>query len=113
MAIEILTTIRNFSGNNDRPAVVDRFLRHEYSSDQLQQLTLPANIKTLVPLSFTDVKLLYIRCDTGGPVQVYRNLSPEYWTFADTFFVIELSDCYRVCVKASVATTLTIYAAGS
>jgi len=113
MAIEILTTIRNFSGNNSRPAVVDRFLRREYDVDQTLRLTLSPNVRTTLPFTFNNVELLYVRCVLGGPVYVYRNLSPEHWTVKDTFFVLGLSDCYKISVKSDVATTLTIYAAGA
>lgn len=109
MSHRIIVTIGSSEG--ERPEVDERFLRRDYQFKREFLMDLAAGVAEDVPTTTEGVSLIYMKVLSGGPVQLYRNLSPEYWTFSDTWLMLEVTDVQRVAVKADVATTLMVYVA--
>lgn len=109
MALQIKLTIGD--SQDFRPAVDDRFLRRDYSFSKSFDLSLSAGRKTDLLTSAAEESLIYIKVKSGGPVQVYKDLSPEYWTFSNTWLMFEMSDISRIALKALVDTEVFVFIA--
>ena len=95
-----------------RAEVDDRFFRRDYSDTKSFDITLAAGVKQdILPAVTTELAMVYIKVKTGGPVQIYKDFSPEYWTFSDTWMAWDLTNAIRVALKSAVASTVSVYIA--
>lgn len=115
MSLETNLKIKRRSSGLELSDAEDVFLRRDYTlTQQYPALTLSAGIKTELKTALTDINYLYIRrSGSAATIQIFKNLSPESYTFADCYLIVGLSDVTSIYLKASVDTTVYIFIAGS
>ena len=111
MGLKIRVIVGDSTGQ--RPPIDDRFLRRDYTTTQTRIITLEAGVKADVLDHVNELDLVYVRVNKGGPVQIYKDLSPEYWTFSDTWLAFELDSVSRIALKATVETEVYIHTASA
>lgn len=116
MSLQTDLRIRRRSSGKELNEIEDVFLRRDYDlQQQYPSLSLSAGVKTEIETPISDVAFLYIRRtgDSAG-IQVFKNLSPESYTFDDCFLIIGLDDdVSSVYLEADTDTTVYIFIAGS
>lgn len=113
MAVEVRTQIRRQRGNVQLPSVDDVFLRRDYEKTFESNVPLTGGVRTEVQTGVGNIEFLYIGCEDEIVVNIYRNLSPEWWSFSRAFLALEVTNCDRISFKAAADTEIYVYAAGS
>ncbi len=113
MAIEVRTQVRRQRGSVQLPSVDDVFLRRDYEKVFESNVPLAAGVRTEVRTGIGDIEFLYVSCEDEVVINIYRNLSPEWWEFSRAWFALEVTNCDRISFKAASDTEIYVYAAGS
>lgn len=94
--------------DNELPVIDDSFYRRDWPIEQRQIIALTEGVKQeILTTGFSEINLLYIKNldqddDADGPViHIFRNGSPEYWEFSDTFVAWEIGNCSSIALEAS------------
>jgi hypothetical protein len=110
MAIDLQVSLVN--RNNDEARRNDHtWLRRSYTSEWEATLTLATGVRTQIQPGFDDIQFVYIRVVSLLDVYVYKNRSPEYWSF-DRVFVAFETDIDQLSLMAPSEATVYVYVAG-
>ena len=111
--IEVIQTVRRVDDGREFPVYDGRFMRREYPVTQVLEFVSSARRRTL-QANTSDVKFLYIVAPDGNdvPVRVFKNLSPEYWTFTERFIMFEVANCTGVSFSSDSDVKLNILVCG-
>lgn len=116
MSLQTDLRIRRRSSGNELNEIEHVFLRRDYAlQQQYPSLSLSAGIKTELETPISDVTFLYIkRTGDSANIQIFKNLSPESYTFTDCFLIVGLDDdVSEIHLEADTDTTVYIFVAGS
>jgi hypothetical protein len=93
---------------------MEPFLRRDYESHQEVFVDLPAGIRTPVNLNLSQVQLVMLQVldEDEAIVNIYRNLSPEYWQFSKVFAAWEIANCTSISLKSDVDVRVHVVAGG-
>ncbi len=92
----------------------DRFIRRSYDEEQiLPSVSLTAGTKTEIKVQMSTIQYIYIKVSgNAATVQLFKELSPESWSFTDAWLMIGTS-ITSFSLQASVDTTVYIYLCGT
>lgn len=93
--------------------IATRWLRRDYTQvfEQTLQLT---SAKTLLKHHLSSIQFVYInRVGNQTSIFLYRNLSPERWTFDDTFLAWGLGDLTSLTLAADEDTEVYVFLGGT
>lgn len=112
MSLEISLKIRRYSDGQQLPSVDESFVRRDYGFYEERTISI-GTTRTTVDTAITDIQFIYAKV-TGdaATVNLYKNMSPEWWEFDNTILLYDLSDCDTISFKADASTTLYLYIAG-
>ncbi len=75
-------------------------------------MSLRAGIRTDVPRTDeSGVDFIYIKVLSGGPVRIYKGVSPECWSFSDTYMVFNNHSSGKLSLKSGPDTEVELYLA--
>lgn len=111
--LETKVALRHRTGLNNeiRNNIQDLFLRRDYDEVLVYSIQLTGGVKERVQLPTSDIKYLGLFSD-GTKIQVYKNLSPESWSFTDVFLIFEADGCKSVVLNAEEDTEVLVAMAG-
>ena len=115
MSLQTDLRIRRRSSGSELNEITHTFLRRDYTARaQYPSLSLAAGTKTEVETTITDIAYLYIeRTGDSATIQIFKNLSPESYSFDDCFLVVGLDDVNTIYLEADTDTTVCVFIAGS
>ena len=109
--LEVRTQIRQ---SPSLPWIDDIFLRRDYDKTAQLVVSLTAGVKTEVQTHVPTIEFLYVGVTTSdATINLYRNLSPEWWEFKNGVLIFEVTNCDRISFKSNIDAEITIYAGGS
>ena len=110
MAVDVQVTL--IDRNNDQARRLDhKWIRRSFTSEWTATLTLAANTRTQINPGFDTIQFVYVRVTTVTDVYVYKNRSPEYWSF-DRHFVALGTDIDQLSLMAPAEATVYVYVGG-
>jgi len=110
MAIDFQATLVN--RNNDEARRNDhKWLRRSFAAEWQATVTLEANTRTAIEPGFNTIQFLYVRVTSVTDVYVYKNRSPEYWSFDRVFVALDTS-IEQLSLMAPAGATVYVYVGG-
>jgi len=75
-------------------------------------MSLKSGVRTDVPhTDRSGVDFIYLKVLSGGPVNIYKGVSPEYWKFSETYMVFDNLSSGKLSLKSESDTELELYLA--
>jgi len=90
------------------------FLRRDYTDHQEIFVNLSPNFKTAVRVNLSKIEFIMAQVvdESGAIIDIYRNLSPEYWQFSTHFSAWDVQNCTNISLKSDKAARVQLVVGG-